>query len=612
MALSNQHPSQFFFQHIVFCVLIMLGGFEYGNAVTLQEITIVGSSSRKNTALNAINATGIDKKQYQSISSLVNMAPSAQINKVGGIKTLSLRGMSQGRNLVIYDNIQLNDPSALNNEPDLTHVDTQDIELSKIITGAEALYYGNGAIGGVLLLTSKNAAPGMQASGHIEAGNYRSLNTRAQASHHANDHNFFVSVNQRCTGKGTLWNRQQHVAMSDYRTKLNFLAKAQFLLHKNFSVMGLARYSNTKNFFNAYDPVRSLYFENGNRSRNNLGSCSIGSQYTALSGRWVHRIFYLYQENNRAYEGSFADRFKGYTQKTFYESDHHFNAKFSTQYGVEVARNSLRSRPNIKKSLYNAGGKLKLIYKPITPTRLFLSGRIDKYQTLRRYTTVQAGVKHQMTSSITLLGSIGTGFKVPGLFTHVEAPFYKPNPHLKPEQARVWDGGFENHFFQNRLRTKLLYYAIVLRDAITYDALQQTLVNKNKRISKGIEFSATALPTDNLEVATSVTAAKTKDYYPGTWAYKSPRYKIGLSILYHFDGDHSAFVEVIHNTRQKHWPGVTLPSTTNTRMGVNFNANKHITCYGRIENIMNQKRQENYLYARRGIEIYAGIRIKTL
>jgi vitamin B12 transporter len=580
---------------------------------TLPETIVVATSTPFGQSLNTVDSSAITTKQYNHIRAMLSTSPSAQVNTIGGMNTLSIRGMNEGRSLVIYDGIRLNDPSATNQEANLTSIVTHDLQSSELITGAEALYYGSGAIGGVLVLKSKQGTPGTTSAAHLEGGRYQTLDAGAQALHNTKDKHLFVSVNQWRSGTGTLWNPQQHVAMSDHVVNSHFNLKGTIDIQPHHSLTALAQGSQSHNFINTFNPKPYYLFENGDRSKTTTGSYALGHTYKLWQGRWVHRLLLSHQQNQRQYSTeSLSNKFTGQTQRLVYDSDYTISDQLLLHYGGDAVKQlALTSTPSSRKALYDCAGQLKLTYRPLASWRFFVSSRIDKPQKRQAYPTVQSGVHYHFNDSTLLIASTGTGLKLPSLSNSMVTPWHKPNPHLKPEHAFVWDISLEKSFLRNRVKTKTTYYSIQLKDMITYSPAQQTSINQDKKVSRGLEFSTSLLPTDDLEMNMSFTYARATLYHPAKRALQSPRYKTSLSFIYSFCETTSAFIEGVHKSRQRHYPAVTLPSTTATRLGINHEINDHAKVYGRVENVLNQRRQEIYPYARRGTAFYAGMRIQT-
>ena len=580
---------------------------------TLPETTVLATPETFGQSVNTLDSSTIITKQYKSLNTMLNTSPSVQVTNIGGMSTLSIRGMNQGRSLVIYDGIRLGDPSATNHEANLAPIVTHDLESSELITGAEALYYGSGAIGGVLVLKSKQGMPGTLSLAHLEGGGYKTLEAGAQAIHNAKDKHLLLSVNQARSGKGTLWNRYQQVAMSDHTLSSHLTVKGNVDIHPHYSVMALAQGNHNRNFVNTFNATPYYLFENGDRTKTITGSYALGNTYKIWQGRWVHRLLLSHHQNRRKYTGSNDNTFTGQSQRLGYESDYKISDQFLLHYGLEAIKNSAHTSTAVpsRKMVQDYAGQLKLDYRPVKSVRLFISGRVDKPQKLKAYPTVQSGMQYLFNESTLFIASAGTGLKTPSLANFMVTPWHQPNPDLKPEHALVWDISLEKKFLQNRFKTKVTYYHIRLKDMITYHYGQRTSINQDKKISRGLEFSSSILPTDEFEINLSFTQARATVYYPATRAFQSPQYKSSISITYHFTDGTSTFVEGIHKSRQRHFPGVTLPSTTVTRVGINHEVNDQLKVYGRIENVLNQRRQEIYPFARRGAAVYAGIRVQT-
>ncbi len=94
-------------------------------------------------------------------------------------------------------------------------------------------------------------------------------------------------------------------------------------------------------------------------------------------------------------------------------------------------------------------------------------------------------------------GSVGQAFRAPTLYelyrTWVSyATTYQSNPELRPETVVTYEGGIDQHFFNNQTRFSVTGYRNDIEDLIYYrvDGNTKNRANAGKAVTKGLEFEA--------------------------------------------------------------------------------------------------------------------------
>ena len=129
--------------------------------IELPEIKIIEQKIKSNTALDFAPIITIEQQQIQitgakQLSELLIFSPGINIQNqggIGGMKTLSIRGMSSARNLILLDGMPLNSPQ--NGSFDLNNIDVSMIDNIEIIRGGASSIFGGSAIGGAVNIITK-------------------------------------------------------------------------------------------------------------------------------------------------------------------------------------------------------------------------------------------------------------------------------------------------------------------------------------------------------------------------------------------------------------------------------------------------------------------------
>lgn len=129
---------------------------------TLETLTVTGSRSVLNIAQLAGNVSilteaDIANSQATFVSELLTAFTSIDVSVNGGVgqyAELRIRGAEANHVLVLLDGVQIND-QAQGGLIDLAHLPTHNIERIELLRGAQSAVWGDGAIGGVLSITTK-------------------------------------------------------------------------------------------------------------------------------------------------------------------------------------------------------------------------------------------------------------------------------------------------------------------------------------------------------------------------------------------------------------------------------------------------------------------------
>jgi outer membrane cobalamin receptor len=102
------------------------------------------------------------------------------------------------------------------------------------------------------------------------------------------------------------------------------------------------------------------------------------------------------------------------------------------------------------------------------------------------------------STSLTLFGSYGEGFKRPSFFA-LGNPIVG-NRSLRSEKSRGWEVGLRGHAFDGRVSAQLSYFDLEVDDLIDFDnsGFVPRLVNRDRLISRGVELEVDWKAFDHL------------------------------------------------------------------------------------------------------------------
>ncbi len=572
----------------------------------LSEMTIQGSLAPSHTSV--IQQKNIKQKQYQNAISLFKAHPSIEIKNIGGMTSLFLRGTNSAHNIVILNGLVVNDPSS-NNHFDFSALDPNDIERIEIITGAKAFYYGSGALGGVLKITTKKAQKDTHAKGRFEVGSFNTRKAHTSLGHRSENLGILGTLNSGRSGPKTRWNAHHHTHNADLHSATSgslFLdAQPTNTYAVDLYIQGEQNKTHLNDFRNGKPQAtgdRTLQYNNRIALKNSL---------SLLEKKWQQSLTLGLQNNRRK---TFSQQVRTYIAKresVDYESSFDVTHWMTLHHGFSYARESDHSQQIPGKTFDSKGARAKIDLDLQDNLEVFIAGRLDKHERFKAHPTWQVGLSWDMTSNTTFETSTGTGFKAPSIQTFVGSnTLQRPNTTARPEKSFLWDISLKHFFFKKKSEAKITYFINEIKDVLVWDFPTRTMVNKNKRSIRGLEFSLAHKINDQWDARTSVTYLRAFDREPAMRALNIPLYKTTFSLTYAPTQKLSFFTEVVHKSRQMNYGNKRIKAITDVRLGGRYNWNKNIEIFGRLENALNQKIEESYGFGRRGLGLFAGFIIK--
>ncbi len=198
--------------------------------VTAEQALAAGSDFREH-----IEQEQIQKSPARTLGELLAGLPGVDIIDQGGgagQKRISIRGSNASQVLVLLDGVPLNDP--LTGETDLDQIPLTAVEEIRVLKGGNSSIYGNGAIGGVVEIISKNEPlDEIRLNGHL--GRFGARGIQPSVSGHAGAVQYFVHY-QKLTEAGDYpYTYQQADGTTAFETRLN----ADFSSQNYFGKVGL-------------------------------------------------------------------------------------------------------------------------------------------------------------------------------------------------------------------------------------------------------------------------------------------------------------------------------------------------------------------------------------
>ena len=142
-------------------------------ATELEEVVVTARQRSENVqrvpdSVSVFTEKDIESARIQSIPDGLRLVPSVEFidSQDAGLATISIRGVGQVRNgeapvAIVIDGVQVATPDQIKEQ-------LNDVESIEVLKGPQGALYGRNAIGGAIVVTTKD--PGQQLNGHVELG----------------------------------------------------------------------------------------------------------------------------------------------------------------------------------------------------------------------------------------------------------------------------------------------------------------------------------------------------------------------------------------------------------------------------------------------------------
>ena len=592
------------------------------------------------STVTVISGEELERRQIRIVSDALRDVPGVSVSRTGPagqFTQVRIRGNEGNHTKVFIDGVEANDPSG-DAEFNFAHLLAADVERIEVVRGPQSALYGSDAIGGVINVITKRGKRGLAASGYLEAGSFGTNSGNLALSGGGNNYRFAAS--------GSFLNTQG-VNISrfgsetdDYHNKtLNLSGSVDATDNLALSVNGTYidnQVQSDPQDFTFGGPFEGLFVD-GDQQRN--GDQFYGraqGKLQTFGGQWEHILGVNY--TNTDFKNSVDENFASANSGSQSRLDYQTNAYFSdpdtamdhtltlfAEYNYETFNNEVAAFPTANQKQSNGSTGVAGEYLLALKQQYFLTGSLrydnnDQFKNATTYRMTMAYLHPQTSTRVHT--SFGNGVKNPGFFDLYGffPGTFVGNPNLNPESSIGGDFGVEQKFFQERLVMDVTYFRSVLTDEIVPDPTFTTVINQTGESTRqGVEVSATAAITENLNLAAAYTYTRAKDpdgrdevRRPSNVAslvlnYLLPSRKgnVNLNIQYNGPMADNEFNFSTPNDR------VNLPSFTLVTLSGAYNVDKSVQLFARIENLLNQSYEEVWSAQSPGIGFFTGLRLTT-
>jgi vitamin B12 transporter len=513
-------------------------------SVALPDTVVTGTrvptpEQRVPAAITVITRQDIEERGYQSLQEALTAVPGMNLVPTGGFGSQTsafVRGNASRSVLVLIDGVPVNDPSEPNGAFNFGQDLLFDVERIEVFRGPASSLYGSAAIGGVINLVTRRAAPGKTFSpyGEFAAGSQTTVRGGVGATGQLGAFDYLLSGNG-ITSRG--FNALAPRFWANIPERDGFFggasaARLGWTPREGTRVEGLFRWRQNTFGLDNVPQDDPNYIGHDQRWYGHLRG-----ETRLLDGAWTTALRIAGTQYDRRYVNqpdflnplASDDRYKGtrgvldwgntvrlpdlggsFTDGAF---------AFGVTYMGEQAE-SVSGTPGFTTSVHanqhTTSGWGTVQYRAFGRLDLTAGIRQDSTTGVEGATTWRLGAVlalPEIASRIRAAG--GTAFNAPSLFQRfgVIPGFFQGNPDLKPERSTAWEIGMETDIAlfgrQDFATAGWTYFQSRLKDLINFNAQFDTLVNIDRADIRGAELGLTLRPARWLDgtIAWTITEA---------------------------------------------------------------------------------------------------------
>lgn len=580
--------------------------------------------------ISVVTSEDFEEKQIERVADALRAIPGVSIVQTGTpgqLTSIFTRGLRSAHTQVLVDGIPLNQGLAgLFNFADLT---IDNIDRVEVVRGPQSTLYGPRALAGAIQIFTKRGTDTPGASWGFEAGSFHTTREFLQSSGKAGQIDYSLGAS-RFDSDFTRPNNQYRLS--------NGIANIGWSPNEQLRVSALLMYSNadTGNPNSIFDPKP---LDNLLTERWLVGP---HLEWKPASW-WDHKLIVSY-DHERQVNNPNEDFFVGPTRALFertqvdYQNDIRASSWLTLTSGFFYSRvNAGQERPFISQAFgpqptfisdrtEQEGVFAQINARPLDGLNLVAGGRYDHFNQFGGVWTYRfAGSYECRKTDTSIHASVATGFSPPSS----QDKIFGNNFGLEPERDLGWDAGVSQRFFAvggiadpgyNRLSVALTYFHNNLSNVIGFNGLFETL-NLGAAGTQGVEIEAHARPIDNLILTASYTyleAEKTStediSQPQGARLPRRPRNEAYVSASYLWFGKlrTTASAKFVNAREEINFGGQNLDieDYAFVNFAAEYEVNRHLTIFGRIDNLTNEQYSEVFGFPALGRAAYAGAKLK--
>ncbi len=422
-------------------------GAQAQSAVVLPPVVVSATTyaqplSSALPSVSVLTREDIESSGAHNLNSLLRQVVGVQITSAGGpgqSGNVFIRGFSGPNVLVLLDGVPINAQDSTGNAY-LSNLQTRQIERVEVIRGNVSAIYGSGAVGGVVLITTRGAGPGPHASVSVGGGSQGTASTSVEADASAGRTELQGGFS-RYTTQGIPSQDPVQSGLPDasdgYRNNTANLSIRQKLAPGH--ELGLM----------AFDSQGRYTFDNGTVGGSTHQSLFGVHSDDRLSQAWTSHLSLSEQTTRSSFGGAYAADYRTRVDQLEWRNVVRLSSAWTATGGLDLQRQSIDSGgtggiPSVRR---HANAEFAGLDGTLAGNELQLNLRHDAVGGFAAQDTAYLGWGRPVGGGFKLLADASSAFNAPPLgYLYYQVPGMFgtiPNPQLKPEKAHSVEAGLQ-------------------------------------------------------------------------------------------------------------------------------------------------------------------------
>ena len=448
-----------------------LGAYIVGATRTERDASTLGISA------DVLLGSEVDRKMYRDLRHVlfdIEGVYSQSDEALGSTAEVMIRGNSGSRVLTMVDGAKTN-TSIFSNGRFITGASGFNLGRVEVVRGAQSTLYGSSAIGGVILLETRQGRGTPRYTFTNELGSFNSFLTAFQGQGEVGELDFsFHAASQESDNE-----------LSDNEGKMkSYSFRLDYDLSENTTV-GI---SSRGEFTDYSNPVGDLTPPPSTRVQSD--TIAVSAYVKTSRENWTQKLTAsmlneYYRQTGFLYIGDAANWSLDW-QNTVDVSDSLRLVAGSTWERQEGNDNSFPESESDNWALFaqaeiEAGEGVNLV----------LGARHDDYDIAGSKTTWRANGAWELPTKTKLRAAIGTAFRAPNFFRLFStSSFALGNLNLKPEESKGWEVGFDQFYKNGAIQLGATYFQNDIEDLVVFvptTGFDGTYANRDSAENYGLE-----------------------------------------------------------------------------------------------------------------------------
>ncbi|CAN5807894.1 TonB-dependent receptor [soil metagenome] len=571
-------------------------------------------------SVSVIAAPELQERQVQRVAEALRQVPGitvAQSGAPGQLTSVFTRGLRSEHTQVLLDGIPINQGLAgLFNFADLT---VDNIDRIEVVRGPQSTLYGPRALAGVIQVFTKRGSGTPTGQVSAEAGSFGTFREAISSSGSWKEFDYSFGASRLDTENERRNNEYRNTAA---------IANVGWSPNERLRIGSLFTYSESdiglpNSIFNP-KPMDNFFTERW----------LIGPRVDFTPVEWWEHQLILAYDHERQINDPNEDFFVGPTRALFkrFTLDYQNNLKplpwLTVTTGTFYSEvDAGQERPFISQvfgpqptfisdETMQTSVFAQLTVTPVRGLNLVAGGRFDHFNQFGDIWTYRfAGSYLIAPTDTTVRASIATGFSPPSS----QDKIFGMNFGLEPERNRGWDVGVEQRLWNGRVQLGATYFHNRLSNVIGFSGLFETL-NLGAARTQGVEAELQLRPLPDLTFVATYTyldAEKTSaadiNQPAGARLPRRPRHEAYVNGSYLWFGKLRTLAEArFVSAREELNFGAAnfdIEDYTVVNLAAEYEVNRHVSVFGRINNLTDEKYAEVFGFPALGRGVYGGMRV---